>query len=140
LKAVKGQSGQATVLVLGLSLFAFAVAGLAVDGTRAFLYRRTLQNAADAAALAGAADLDVEKLYTGGSAAVDPTTAERTAGEWLTKRQLAVDAEILATTSGVRVVLHGEVTTTFLGAVGIDELPVEAHAHAEPLEAGPGGE
>jgi len=41
------ETGQVIVLALGLTLVAFAVAGIAVDGTRVFLARRSLQNLAD---------------------------------------------------------------------------------------------
>jgi hypothetical protein len=56
------ERGQIAVLALGLALVVFAIAGLAVDGTRAFLARRSLQNLADAAALAGAGELDTDVL------------------------------------------------------------------------------
>ena len=41
------ERGQVTVMALGLALMSLVMAGLAVDGTKAFLLRRTLQNAAD---------------------------------------------------------------------------------------------
>jgi uncharacterized membrane protein len=54
---LRGEHGQTTVLVVGLALVVFAVTGLAVDGTRAFLLRRTLQNVADASAVAAAGEI-----------------------------------------------------------------------------------
>jgi hypothetical protein len=105
-----------------------------IDGTRAFLYRRTLQNAADASALAGAAELDRAAYYsTGGqTVAVQEDAARRAAGEWLHKRGLGAPAVIDVSGVSVRVALRDEIATTFLGIAGIDALPVAAEASAEP--------
>ncbi|HEY7875369.1 MAG TPA: pilus assembly protein TadG-related protein, partial [Actinomycetota bacterium] len=88
--------GQAMVLVLGLALVCFAIAGLAVDGTRVFLARRTLQNAADAAATAGAGQVDAGVYYrTGGRRVVlDESSARSVASRWLARRGLQADAAI----------------------------------------------
>lgn len=130
--------GQASVLALGLALVTFAIAGLAVDGTRAFLYRRTLQNAADAAALAAAGEIDRARLYAGGGnlAPIDPIAARARAREWLALRGIAARAQIDAGPGGVRIVLAGSVATTFLGLVGVGSLPVAVESAAEPVEQG----
>jgi hypothetical protein len=127
-------------LVLGLALIAFAIAGLAVDGTRAFLMRRTLQNAADASALAGASEVDVRTYYsTGGRRiALDPWGARRVAADWLSRRALPVRAAIASTTSDVHVVLRGHVPTTFLAIVGIKSIPVAVESDARPIGGGSG--
>jgi uncharacterized membrane protein len=131
------EAGQVAVLVVGLALVAFAVAGVAVDGTRAWLLRRTLQNAADAAALAGAGELDQEAYYTSGGVrvALDPEAARSKAAAWLAGRGLDVMADIDADAFGVRVVVRGRLPTTFLGLVGIGRVPVAAEATAEPVGA-----
>jgi Flp pilus assembly protein TadG len=130
----RDERGQATVFVLGMAMVAMAVVGVAVDGTRAFLARRTLQNAADSAALAGAAELDRTRLYSSGGRAVvlDPAAARRLAGEWLARRGLRAEADIVAGETRVVVVLRDEVATTFLGIVGVGSIPVAARADAEP--------
>lgn len=66
-------------------MLVFATSGLAIDGTRAFLYRRTLQSAADAAALAGAGELDATRYYAskGRAVRIDPRAAEEVARRWL---------------------------------------------------------
>ncbi|MFN2488814.1 MAG: pilus assembly protein TadG-related protein [Actinomycetota bacterium] len=124
-----------TIMALGLALVAFAVSGVAVDGTRAFLARRTLQNAADASALAGASELDRELYYasSGTTVALDPDAARRVALEWLARCGVGTRASVLADTSVVRVALHDEVATSFLGLMGIQMIPVTADASAEPL-------
>ncbi len=133
------QGGQVTVLVLGLAVIVFAVAGLAVDGTRAFLYRRTLQNAADAAALAASGQLDTGAYYgTGGrEVTLDPVAARREAFVWLTRRGLDARASVTTGDSMVAVTLRGELDTSFLSLVGIGQVPVAVLARARPVEGLP---
>lgn len=128
------EEGQATTLVLGMALLVFAIAGLAVDGTRAFLYRRTLQTAADGASLAAASELDRAGFYRRGGHEIrlDPDSAERIARRWLGLRGLRVSAAVAADSERVRVVLRGKMPTMFLGLIGIGEVPVAAEALAEP--------
>lgn len=129
------ERGQTTVLVLGMALLAFAVAGLAVDGTRAWLYRRTLQNAADAAALAGAAELDRAAYYGSGGehVALDELASERTAIAWLTRRDPGASAAVETTRDRVTIEMKGSVSTTFLSLAGIDRIDVAVHADAAPV-------
>lgn len=133
------ERGQTTVLVLGMAMLAFAVAGLAVDGTRAWLYRRTLQNAADAAALAGAAELDRATYYGSGgrSVSLDEGASERVASQWLSRRGIDARAAILSTDDRVTVEMRGAVTTTFLALAGIEEIPVAVSADAAPVAGTP---
>jgi hypothetical protein len=134
----ESQSGQVSVFVIGAALLCFAIAGIAVDGTRAFLYRRTLQNAADAAALAGASEIDSRAYYSSrDEILLDDGSARAAALEWLARRGLPVAADVSATTAVVRVGLRGNLNTTFLGLVGITELPVAADSSAEPLSGAP---
>lgn len=133
------EAGQVTVLVLGLAVVAFAVAGVAIDGTRAFLFRRTLQNSADAAALAGAGEVDRTAYYGSGGERIllDARAARAKAVEWLARRGLDVRAGIDADPSGVRVVLRGRLATTFLRLIGVGSVPVAAEARAEPASGAP---
>ncbi len=120
-------------MAIGLALVSFAVAGVAVDGTRAFLARRTLQNAADSSALAGASEIDARAYYSssGRTVRLDPGVSRRVAEEWLARRGLTARA-ILTDASGVSVTLRDELDTTFLRLVGMDEIRVAAQASAEP--------
>lgn len=133
------ESGQVTVLVLGLAIVCFAIAGLAVDGTRFFLARRTLQNAADAAATAGAGELDTSTYYrTGGRRVVlDEGAARAAASRWLARRGLGTDASITTDSRSVNVVLRDEVVTSWLGVVGIRTIPVAAVARSRPVPGAP---
>jgi Flp pilus assembly protein TadG len=136
---VTDERGQVTILVLGLALVVFAIAGLAVDGTRAFLARRSLQNGADAAALAGAAELDVKTYYaTGGRTVVlDEAAARRTAAGWLGRRGLPARVQITTEPGRIGVVVRSHTPTSFLGLVGVRAIPVAAEAHAAPLAGRP---
>lgn len=134
------ERGQASVLVIGLVLVTFAAAGIATDGTRAFLLRRTLQNSADSASLAGASTIDRMTYYASGGRSVrlDPATAKETAMRMLGRRGLEVMADVTVSSTRVAVILRGRVETGFLGLLGIDSLPVVVEAVARPVTA-PGG-
>lgn len=134
--ATDNERGQVTILVIGLALVVMAVIGVAVDGTRAMLHRRMLQNAADAAALDAAATLDVGRVYAGRPAVIDPETAIRRALGSLQAR--GVDAEVIRRVGPdeVVIVLRGSIPTTFLAIAGIDRLDVAVEAAAAPLEGG----
>ena len=129
------QSGQVTVLVLGLVIVVMAVIGVAVDGTKAFLYRRTLQSAADGAAVAGAGELDLDSYYSSGGrvVAVRPEAARAQALRLLDSRGIRTSVAIDADEASVVVVLRGKVETTFLNLVGISSIPVAVEAAAEPF-------
>jgi Flp pilus assembly protein TadG len=135
MKAFRSQDGQATVLILGLAIVVFAVTGLAVDGTRAFIARLTLQNAADAAALAGAGELDLGTYYSSGGSELrlDATGARALAYRYLDARGFAGRAAVDANEGSVTIVLRDEIATSFLGLVGVDDLPVASEARAEPV-------
>jgi Flp pilus assembly protein TadG len=129
------QRGQAAVLVIGLALVTFMVAGLAVDGTRAFIYRRTLQNAADGAALAAASEIDKNRYYSSGGKRVilDGRAARETAIRLLSRRGLDVRASVVAGSDSVELVVRGEIPTMFLALAGIREVSVAVAARAEPF-------
>ncbi len=129
------ERGQVTVLVVGMAMVVFAVAGLAVDGTRAFIYRRTLQSAADAAALAAASELDKRAYYvTGGRrVVVDAARARSIAHRMLNDRGLGVAAAVEITRERATVVLRGRLDAMFLRVVGFDRIPVAVEAVAEPV-------
>lgn len=126
------------MFVVGMALVVMAVTGLAVDGTRAFLLRRTLQNAADSAALAGANSLDETSYYATGGAQVvlDPASARATAARWLAARGFA-SGTVDAAPGRIRVVVRAEVPTTFLRLVRVSRIRVAAESVAEPLPGAP---
>jgi uncharacterized membrane protein len=135
----RSEAGQVTVFVIGMSLLVFAVAGIAVDGTKAWLYRRTLQNAADSSALAGAGELNRDAYYRSGGRAtgLDVEAARRVAAQWVAASGLDVRSGYVVDSAGVEVSLRGTTATFFLALIGIDELPVAAEARAEPRRGPP---
>ncbi|HWL66430.1 MAG TPA: pilus assembly protein TadG-related protein [Actinomycetota bacterium] len=132
---LRGESGQVAVLVLGFAIVVMAVVGLAVDGTKAFLYRRTLQSAADGAAVAGASELDLDSYYSSGGrvVAIAPGAARLQALRLLDSRAIRTTVAVDATEDAVSVVIRGRVETTFLNLVGVSAIPVAVEAVAEPF-------
>ena len=135
----RSEAGQVTVLVLGLALVTFAVGGLAVDGTRAFLLRRTLQNAADGASLAAASEIDTTSYYESGGTRIELALgpARRTAERWLGLRGIRARVAIDVRPDSISIVLRSEMPTSFLGLVGVDRVPVAASARSEPVPGPP---
>ncbi|MQB00427.1 MAG: hypothetical protein GEU78_09075 [Actinobacteria bacterium] len=128
------QSGQVTVLIVGMGLVLLSVAGLAIDGTRAFLERRALQNLADGAALAAADQLDRRAFYVGGGEEVrlQAGSARLVAIDWLERSSRPVRAEVTIDDPTVQVSVRSEVRTQFLRLIGVDVLGVEVMSHARP--------
>ena len=134
-------TGSVSVLALGLALVTFAISGLAVDGTRVLLFRRSLQNASDSIALAAASELDESRYYRSGGDAirVDSGAARSVAESSAAARGLDARLSVRSTAGRIEVVLRGEVATTFLSVVGIDSIPVAASATASPIPGPPDG-
>lgn len=129
------ERGQVTVMALGLSLISLVMAGLAVDGTKAFLLRRTLQNAADSASLAGAGEIDGDAYYgsDGRRLELSPEEAVRTARSYLALREIDARMSFEVEDDDVSVVLRGSSDTLFLGLVGITEVPVAVESNASAI-------
>lgn len=135
------ERGQVTVMALGLAMVSLAIAGLAVDGTKAFLLRRTLQNAADSATLAGTGEVSRADYYesNGEVVALSAEDATRTARDYLHLRSVDASVSIEVVDDDVRLVLRGSSETLFLALVGVSEVPVavESNASAVAGEAPP---
>ena len=122
-------------LVIGFAVLLFAVAGVAVDGAKVWLFRRGLQTTADSAVLAAAAELDVNAFYeaNGTSARLEPAAAIDAGREVLDRRGLASRSRISIEGDVVRARVSGRLRTSFLSLIGVDELPVVAEATATPV-------
>jgi len=129
------ERGQVTVMALGLALMSLVMAGLAVDGTKAFLLRRTLQNAADSASLAGAGEINSDAYYRSGGKTLElsPEEAVRTARRYLELRQIEARVSLEVEEDDVSLVLRGRSETLFLGLVGISEVPVAVESNASAI-------
>lgn len=134
-----GERGQVTVLALGLCIVCFAITGLAVDGARVWVLRRSLQAAADAAAASGASAVDTVAYHESGGMTrrLDPELARSEAAAVIAARGLPARSEISATAGLVRARLRTSLPTSFLSLVGIRELPVVADASAGPFFGDP---
>ncbi|TAJ16937.1 MAG: hypothetical protein EPO65_12265 [Dehalococcoidia bacterium] len=133
------ESGQALVLTAIFLLGLVAVAGLVADGGLVMVQRRDLQHVADAAAAAGAMQLD-EATYRASSGAVvvlDPLAAEQSAVAYLIG-ETGTDHAVYADGAQVRVEVSRQATTAFLKVLGVTHVEISAHAVAAP-RTGAGG-
>jgi Flp pilus assembly protein TadG len=138
--STRDDTGTVTLWLLGLCLLLFALGGISVDLWRGFSARRSLSNAADAAALAGASAIDEDAYRATGVVELDPALAEARARADVA-RQLDVSArrgvEVRADREAVTVVVEGEIGFTLLGVLDpTGDLPVRVTATATPRRAG----
>lgn len=153
------QKGQAIVLVVIAMLALLALMGLAIDGGRQYTARRQVQNAADAAALAGTRELAlaISKCPPDSPATVDAKVRDAVlafarqngvqngvngivrANYVNANQQVLVGvgavaagapASSMASATGVSVTLVMSQPTTFLRAINLNQLTVPANAMA----------
>ena len=127
------ERAQAIVWAVVMVPLFLAVVGLAIDGGIAFAARRDLQNVADAAARAGAMQID-QRLYReslGATIALDAGSARRVAAEYLAGQGPGLAATIGTERRRVIVAVSREVPTSFLRLVGIATMRVGAVAPAD---------
>jgi uncharacterized membrane protein len=127
------ESGQVIVLVAVLMAGLVAVVGLVTDGGLVFTQKRDLQNVADAAALAGAMQIDQEAYRASGGASVvlDETAAYKAAVEYL-RAEGGLDYSVVTRPGRVEVSASRRASTGFLRVVGINGVDISASAMAEP--------
>jgi Flp pilus assembly protein TadG len=137
---VRSESGTVTLWLLGVCLLLFALGGISVDLWRGFSARRSLANAADAAALAGASAIDEDAYRQRGVVQLDPVQAEVRARAHVA-RQLDAGSlrgvDVRADRDTVTVIVRGEIGFTLLGVLDPGgDLPVRVTATATPRRAG----
>lgn len=134
------ERGQVLPLVALFLLGLVAVAGLVADGGLVLVQRRDLQNAADAAAAAGAMQLDEVAYRASGGTDVllDPSAAEQAAIASLMGED-GTDITVQADAARVEVGLSRQATTTFLRVLGIAQVEISARSSAEPRAGISGG-
>lgn len=127
------ERGQVLVSVALLMLGLVAIAGLVADGGMLFAQRRELQNVADAAALAGAMQLDVDGYRASGGTVVelDEGAAYDAAVAYLAGEG---DLAYAVNVSPVQVEVSAsrEARTTFLRLLGIGGVEISAAASSQP--------
>ncbi len=124
------ESGQAIVLVAILMAGLVAVVGLVTDGGLVFSQRRDLQNVADAAALAGAMQIDEGVYRSLGEVLLDEAAARQAAVQYLEAE--GVSYSVVVEPTRVEVSVSRQASTGFLRVVGIDGVEISANASAEP--------
>lgn len=127
------EDGQAMILVVILMVGLIAVVGLVTDGGMVFTQRRDLQNVADAAAAAGASQInhDAYRASAGESVVLDEAAAYDAATQYLDDEG---DLDYLVTVGSNRVdvSVSREARTGFLRVLGIDSVEIDANSTAEP--------
>ena len=127
------EDGQAMVLVAIFLLGLVAVAGLVADGGMVLAQRRDLQNVADAAAAAGAMQLD-ESVYRasgGADVSLDQSSAYSAAVGYLSAEG-GVTFTVTTSPTSVAVRVSRGASTAFLRVLGIESVTISASAAAEP--------
>ncbi|MCS7293964.1 MAG: pilus assembly protein TadG-related protein [Chloroflexota bacterium] len=128
-----GEQGQMLVTVALLSTVLFILAAIATETSLIWVERRNLQNAADAAALAGA-----QRLPS------DPSAAIADAEAWARKNVpslLSVEAQVFDSNRAIRVTVRRPAATVFGNWFGYGGFTISARAAArvaQPLLPGPG--
>ena len=128
------EDGQILVLTVVVALALLAILGLVADGGLVLARHRELQGVADAAARAGAAQLD-EASYrasNGRTAALNPTQARAAAGRYLRTAGFSGQANIAALPSQVTIELPEMVRPIIFSSVGIGPIRLAVHAVARP--------
>ena len=129
----RDEGGQLIVLVAVMMLGLVAVVGLVTDGGLVFTQRRDLQNVADAAALAGAMQIDENAYRSSGGASVvlNESDAYSAAVTYL-EEEGGLVYSVVARTGGVEVSVSRQASTGFLRVLGITGFEISAKATAEP--------
>jgi Flp pilus assembly protein TadG len=127
-RSLKREAGSVLITGLLLTLALVMLLGAAVDIGNAFIVRRDLASAADAAALAGAQQLDLQALHDG-RLALDPQQAQTAALATL-GNELDLIAHAQANPASVHVDVSRRFPTILLRLVGVSDLTVSAHASA----------
>ncbi len=125
------EGGQAIVLVAILMVGLVAVVGLVTDGGLVFSQRRDLQNVADAAALAGAMQIDEDAYRASGEVLLDESAARQAAVEYLEAEE-GVAYSVAVGPARVDVSVSRQASTGFLRVIGINSVEMSAEASAEP--------
>ena len=125
------ERGQVMVFVAILMTGLISVVGLVTDGGIVFSQRRDLQNAADAASLAGAMQIDESAYRSSGQVVLDERAAREAATQYL-QDEGDLDYSVLVSPTGVEVSVSRQASTSFLRIVGINGVDISASSSAAP--------
>jgi Flp pilus assembly protein TadG len=125
-------AGRVTSFATVISLALFAVAGLVLDAGLALSTKVQALDIAQAAARAGAQQLDLNLYRTSNQAQLDPQRAASAAQAWLASA--GVDGDAAATTTTVTVTVRRTTDTQLLHLIGVRQLHVSASATATAVQ------
>jgi hypothetical protein len=134
MRALRGERGSTSVLILGLSVAVLVGVGVAVDGTRKGQAYSQATSIAEEAARAGGQALRAGALAAGTDADVDPRLAVAEAERYIS----ASGARGTARWDGGRLVVDTTITrsTVFLGSIGIPDFTVHGTGTAVVVSVG----
>ena len=130
-RRLHGEEGQVLVMVALMMIGVVGVVGLVSDGGLVFAERRDLQNVADAAAAAGAMQVDEAAYRATGEVVLDEQLARDAAALYL-EAEGGLDYAVSVLPSRVEVSVTRTASTGFLRVIGINGIEVTASASAEP--------
>lgn len=130
-RRLHGEEGQVLVMVALMMLGVVSVVGLVSDGGLVFVQRRDLQNVADAAAAAGAMQIDEATYRSTGEVVLDEQAARGAAVLYL-DAEGDLDYAVSVLPDRVEVLVSRQASTGFLRVIGIQGIEVSASASAEP--------
>jgi Flp pilus assembly protein TadG len=128
------EGGQILILTVVVALALLAILGLVADAGLVLARHRQLQGVADAAARAGAAQLD-EATYrasNGRIAHLNATQAEQAAGRHLQAAGFTGQASVTATTDQVVIGLSEAVRPIIFSSIGLGPIRLAVRAVARP--------
>jgi Flp pilus assembly protein TadG len=134
----RGREGQSLMLFVVMLPFFLAIFGLVLDAGTIFAARREAQGIADAAARAGANELDVG-LYRrtdGRQIELDGSLADEVARRYLADQgvgQPGLEGTVSVAPMAITVVVRREVPLGFLRLAGWQTHPIQAVAVAQPF-------
>ncbi len=130
-RPLRGDEGQVLVMVALMMVGVVSVVGLVSDGGLVFAQRRDLQNVADAAAAAGAMQIDEAAYRSTGEVVLDEQLARDAAVLYL-DAEGNLDYVVSVLSDRVEVSVSRRATIGFLQVTGLDGIEVSASASAEP--------
>lgn len=128
--ALRGDAGNAGIVLVLITPALFGVAGLVVDGGRAINARQLAANQAEQAARAGADQLDLDAVRAGEGLRIDPFAARGAAERYLAASGGSGTVAVDSTT--VTVTVTTTTRTAFLAVVGINQFRVTGTATGRP--------
>jgi uncharacterized membrane protein len=131
IRRLRDDEGQVLVLVALMMVGVVSVVGLVSDGGLVFAQRRDLQNVADAAAAAGAMQINEAVYRSTGEVVLDEQLARDAAALYL-DAEGGLDYVVNVLPDRVEVAVSRQATTGFLRVIGINGVEVSASASAEP--------